>query len=113
MIKKPKIIHIITGLNNGGAEGVLYRLCKYDLANDHVVISLTTDGKYGSMLRDINVNVICLHLKSFSSTLPSLIKLYKIIKKEKPYIVQTWMYHADLIGGIIAKLAGVKKYIGI
>ncbi|EMO5256639.1 TPA: glycosyltransferase [Proteus mirabilis] len=109
MIKKPKIIHIITGLNNGGAEGVLYRLCKYDLANDHVVISLTTDGKYGSMLRDINVNVICLHLKSFSSTLPSLIKLYKIIKKEKPYIVQTWMYHADLIGGIIAKLAGVKK----
>ncbi|MCT8264023.1 glycosyltransferase [Proteus terrae] len=107
--KKLKIIHIITGLNNGGAEGVLYRLCKYDLANEHVVISLTTDGKYGSMLRDIGVNVICLHLKSFSSILPSLINLYKIIKKEKPYIVQTWMYHADLIGGIIARLAGVKK----
>ena len=35
--------------------------------------------------------------------------LYRIIKKEKPDIVQTWMHHSDLLGGIIAKFAGVKK----
>ena len=30
---KNTILHIITGLNNGGAEAVLYRLCKYDKIN--------------------------------------------------------------------------------
>ena len=40
--------------------------------------------------------------------LKGLIKLYKILKKEKPDVVQTWMYHADLVGGIVSRLAGIK-----
>ena len=28
-LKNKKILHIITGLEDGGAEGVLYRLLKY------------------------------------------------------------------------------------
>ena len=35
-------------------------------------------------------------------------KYYSILKKIKPQIVQTWMYHSDLFGGLIAKLAGIK-----
>jgi len=47
-------------------------------------------------------------------SLNGIIKLVKILKKEKPEVVQTWMYHADLIGGVIAKLIGIKKiYWGI
>jgi glycosyltransferase involved in cell wall biosynthesis len=38
-----------------------------------------------------------------------LLYLYRIFKKKCPDVVQTWMYHADLIGGIVAKLAGIKK----
>ena len=34
--------------------------------------------------------------------------LYNLIRKLKPDIVHTWMYQADLFGGIISKLAGVK-----
>ena len=40
-----------------------------------------------------------------------LFKLIKEIKKFKPNIVHTWMYHSDLIGGLAAKLSGVKKII--
>ena len=39
-VTSKKIVHVITGLNNGGAEAVLFRLCCNDLDNEHSVISL-------------------------------------------------------------------------
>lgn len=106
-----KILHIITGLSDGGAEAVLYRLCHYDKKNQHIVISLMDKGKYGSLLEEIGVNVYCLGMPSGRIRLDGLINLHKLIRKFKPDVVQTWMYHADLIGGIIAKLAGVKNIV--
>ncbi len=38
-------------------------------------------------------------------------KLLRILKKLKPDIVQTWLYHADLLGGLAAKFAGVQKIV--
>ena len=46
-----KIIHIITGLGDGGAEHTLYKICKYDLKNKHFVISLKGPDKYFSLLK--------------------------------------------------------------
>ena len=46
-----KIIHIITGLGDGGAEHTLYKICKYDLANKHIVISLKEPDKYFPLLK--------------------------------------------------------------
>ena len=57
-----KIVHIITGLNDGGAEGVLFRLCKYDLEQEHFVISMTDEGKYAPMLRNVGIDVYCLNM---------------------------------------------------
>lgn len=100
---------MITGLSNGGAEGVLYRLCKYDKACTHLVVSLTDEGKYGPLLGKENIQVICLNMKPGRVSISGLIKLFFLLRKEKADIVQTWMYHADLIGGIIAKLSGCKS----
>ena len=36
-----KIVHIITGLGNGGTENTLYKICRNDLTNNHIVISIT------------------------------------------------------------------------
>ena len=104
-----KIIHIITGLNNGGAEGVLYRLCQYDKKNEHIVISLSDKGKYGSLLEKNNIKVHCLNMQRNRISLVSLWWLFTFLRQQKPNIVQTWMYHADLIGGVFAKLAGIKS----
>lgn len=104
-----KIIHIITGLNNGGAEGVLYRLCANDKKFIHIVISFMDMGKYGPKLKSERIEVFCLDMKQGDFTFKAFYNLYKIIKRTRPDIVQTWMYHADLIGGVCSKLVGVKN----
>ncbi|MCU7961483.1 MULTISPECIES: glycosyltransferase family 4 protein [unclassified Shewanella] len=106
-----KILHIITGLSDGGAEAVLYRLCDFDRDNEHVVISLMDKGKYGPLLEEIGVKVYCLNMPAGSIHLMALVKLYKLLRQLKPNAVQTWMYHADLIGGIISRLARVKNVV--
>ncbi len=104
-----KILHIITGLNDGGAEAILYRLCKFNKSQSHHVISLSGPGKYGEKLEKIGVNTHYLDLNNVFEILFSPIKLFFLIKKIDPNIVQTWMYHADFMGGLIAKLSGIKK----
>lgn len=54
-----KILHVITGLSDGGAEAVLYRLLAHDSVPTHYVISLTDKGKYSVCLRDAGTVVGC------------------------------------------------------
>lgn len=103
-----KVVHIITGLNDGGAEGVLYRLCKYDEVHTHIVISMMNGGKYASLLIEAGVVVYSLNAKQGSFPIRGSFVLYKLLQKLSPDMVQTWMYHSDLIGGLIARLARVK-----
>ena len=58
-----KVLHIISGLKSGGAEGVLYRLILNDNKNEHYVISLTNEGFYGHLLKKKKIYVNCLNLK--------------------------------------------------
>lgn len=108
-----KVLHIITGLSNGGAEAVLSRLIEFDRASDirHHVISLTDRGLYAARLEHIDVPVDCLNFPRGRVTSSGLIKLFGLIRKIKPDIVQTWMYHSDLIGGIVARVAGVDSVV--
>jgi len=78
----------------------------------HAVVSLTSLGKIGKMLEEKGVVVYALNMKSFRDFFKILLKLKKLILEIRPGIIQTWMYHADLIGGISARLAGKKEIIG-
>ena len=50
-----KLVHIITGLGDGGAELTLFKICKYDTINRHIVISLKGPGKYFSLLKKLGI----------------------------------------------------------
>ena len=104
-----RIVHIITGLGDGGAEHTLYKICKYDIVNEHIVISLKDNGKYYFLLKKLGIKVFFLNFKIFS--LIKFFFLIKLLKSLKPQIVQTWLVHADFIGSIAAYIAGVKKIV--
>jgi glycosyltransferase involved in cell wall biosynthesis len=104
-----KIVHIITGLGDGGAEHTLFKICKYDSKNKHIVISFKKYGKYSSLLNKLGIEVYCLNANFFS--IHKFFFLIKLLQSLKPDIVQTWLVHADLIGSIAARLAGIKKIL--
>jgi glycosyltransferase involved in cell wall biosynthesis len=106
-----KVNHIITGLNDGGAEAVLFRLCTFDTAHQHVVISLSTEGKYGPLLREKGIVVHTLGLRSNRPSPLAFWRLVRLLRSHKPDVVQTWMYHADLLGGLAARMAGIKTIV--
>lgn len=109
-----KILHIITGLNRGGAENALYRLLKADADPSRFhVISLLDDGVYGSKFRQLGVRVTTLGMRSPLESPKALASLIQILRETRPQVVQTWMYHADLLGGIASKLVGVPVCWGV
>ncbi|WP_396621466.1 glycosyltransferase family 4 protein [Marinobacter sp. W-8] len=106
-----KVLHIITSLDAGGAEGVLARLCVADKSNDHHIVSLMDEGVYGEVLLKAGVSVSCLRLPKGGVSAKGLFKLWRIIRDIRPNVIQTWMYHADFLGGLIGRLAGVRNIV--
>lgn len=109
-----KITHIIIGLGIGGAELMLKRLVEGLNGKDgmhHSVISLTDLGPVGQQLLDNGIHVKSLGMKNILSIPTTFIKLRRELKNKKPDIVQTWMYHADFLGGLAAKSLGIHNVI--
>jgi len=106
-----QVMHIISGLKNGGAEAILYRLVTNDKEHEHRVVAMMDDGYYGSRLREQGVDLVTLEMPPGKLTVSGLMQLWRLLRSTRPDVVQTWMYHADLAGGIVARLAGVKAVV--
>lgn len=108
---KKVILHIINTLELGGSETALYRLLKTMHADyTFFVIVLQKPGYYSALIEQLGIPVHYLNITK--TNIPTIFfKLNSLIKQISPDIVQTWLYHADLLGGICAKWCGVKKII--
>ena len=109
-----RVVHIIIGLNVGGAELMLKRLVLHSQKTgqfEHSVISLTYLGVIGPDLQDQGIEVYSLGMKSIASVPKVFLRLKKLLKELKPDVVQTWMYHADFLGGLAAKSVGIDNII--
>ena len=110
--KPLKVLFISSGLEAGGAEGMLLRVIEH-LDRERlapVVISLTGIGEIGEKIRELGIQVHDLGISRSGLQIPvlSFFKLRRMIKVINPDVVQTWQYHADLLGGLAARLAGIK-----
>jgi glycosyltransferase involved in cell wall biosynthesis len=104
-----RIVFIITGLWTGGAEMMLLKMLqRLDKRFTPHVVSLTTLGEIGPRIQSLGIPVESLGMRP---SLPNPLTFFKLVRRLQamnPEIVHTWMYHADLIGGLAARLAGVK-----
>jgi glycosyltransferase involved in cell wall biosynthesis len=105
-VSAPRVLHVITGLRTGGAEMMLLKLAS-STADRALVVSLTGEGPMGERMREAGVEVRSLGMRPGTPDLRAVPRLIRIIREWRPDLVQTWMYHADLLGGIAGRLAGV------
>lgn len=109
------VVHVIVGMNVGGAELMLRRLILTQHAQQfgvaHKIISLTSVGEVGAQLQAEGVSVTSLGMRSVLQVPLAFFRLVGLLRRLRPDVVQTWMYHADLLGGLAARLAGCRHVI--
>ncbi len=104
-----RIVFIITGLSTGGAEMMLLKVLERldrQRFSPHV-ISLTTRGELAPRIAALGIPVDAVGLKPGLPSPSGFFRLMQLLKRLNPDVVHTWMYHADLLGGLAARLAGV------
>ena len=70
------------------------------------VISLIQPGLVAEKIRQLGISVRSLGMQPGKPDLASIWRLVCWLRRDRPHIMQTWMYHADLLGGVAARLAG-------
>jgi glycosyltransferase involved in cell wall biosynthesis len=108
-----RIVHVIGGTEIGGTELVLERLVQnLDAARfECIVISLRPIGPVGLRLAADGHRVLSAHVTSAGGVASGFARLQALIRAERPDVVHTWIYHADLLGGLAARLSGRRRII--
>ena len=97
-----KVLHLITGLEVGGAEMMLLNLLRQPSFTRETsrVISLTSLGAIGPRILDLGIDVIALGMEPGKPQTRGLKLLIRLIREDPPDLIQSWMYHADLLGAM-------------
>jgi glycosyltransferase involved in cell wall biosynthesis len=101
-----KVLHVVSGLQVGGAEMMLHRLILSSRGGEysHLVVSLDPAGEMRKRFEEAGIELVIFNFRKVP--ISHFFHLVVLIRKVKPDIVQSWLYHADLLGGLAARLAG-------
>jgi glycosyltransferase involved in cell wall biosynthesis len=108
--KRIKILHVITGLNAGGAERMLINVaCGLDPGRfESHVICLSRVYPLAPVLRAAGIALTTLDAHPLRSLgVGPLWGVARALRRDKPDIVQTWLFDADLVGGLAGRMADV------
>lgn len=110
------VIHVITGLGQGGAEAMLEKLLhagrRLEPSVQQEVISLGEMDSVGLRLQAAGFQVKALGLSPRLGNPWVLFNLLRWLRAApRDAVVQTWMYHSDLLGGLTARAAGLRKLV--
>ena len=111
---KIKIVHIINSFEFGGAEVMLGNLlARTDRERfEPVVVSLIDDLRLADGIVAAGIPVRVLGMRPGVPDPRAVARLAVLLRRERPRVVQTWMDHSNLIGGLAARLAAGRSWSG-
>lgn len=100
-----RIAHIITDTDTGGAELMLAKLLRGMNPDQfhNSVLSLLPVDNVGHALRADGFSVESPRMRAGLPSPQAFARIVSWIRAQRPVIVQTWMYHSDLLGGIAGR----------
>lgn len=105
-----RVLHLISTLDTGGAEQSLLRLVRsmdpFMFANE--VVSMTSYGPMATKIEEAGIRVHTLGMRKGRPGIAGVLRAHRITRLFRPHIVQCWMYHANLMGLV---LAGPKRVV--
>lgn len=93
---------VISSLGYGGAEAMLYKLLCH-MKRDGislVVVSLTNTDGYGKDIKKLGVKVCALSMTKSFKFISAMRSYRRLVKAERPDVILSWMYHANLVCSI-------------
>lgn len=107
---KPKVLHFIPSIAGGGAENFMRSLVRgmAQRGEWRSVIVTVKVGQHTAFAEELRALGVTLHDMDSDALLKAgvWLKLRQLILEERPDVIQTWMHHADFMGGIAAASAG-------
>jgi glycosyltransferase involved in cell wall biosynthesis len=94
-----KIFHLITSLDRGGAQTMLtHVVTRLDpLRFEPIVVSLMASGPVAAKLRADGICVVDLDMRRGIPSFGAFLRLKALIRRERPALMVSWLYHADLL----------------
>ncbi|OQA30098.1 MAG: putative glycosyltransferase EpsF [Betaproteobacteria bacterium ADurb.Bin341] len=105
--RRIRVLHIINGLNVGGAERMLWKLLaqadrdRFDMR----VLNLLKGGQISEEIKALGIPVGELNLHSPYTAWKGLFALRSFLRQTDPDVVQGWMYHGNLAAWCATKMA--------
>jgi glycosyltransferase involved in cell wall biosynthesis len=113
MSNKTRVVHIINSFEHGGAEAMLCNLLlRTDLSRfEPSVVALIDDLTVAQPIIDAGIPLVTIGIKPGLPDPRAIIRLARHLRKAQPHVVQTWMDHSNLIGGVATRLATRAKVV--
>lgn len=108
-----KILYLCEHLNIGGAEQLLLTTLKHLDRTKFlpIVYCIGEKGEIGKEIGETGIDVRALNKKRYLYNLTVLYELLRVFLREKPDIVHTNLYMANIYGRVVSRLAGIKTVI--
>jgi glycosyltransferase involved in cell wall biosynthesis len=112
-VKKLRVTHLISGLLLGGTETMLCRLLSRIDSDrfDNEVICMGASGPMADPIRAAGVPVTILGMRRGRPSVGGFYRLTKELRRFRPHVLQTWLYHADLAGLVAGQATGIPAIV--